>query len=178
MSSQQEINTNVQNAPLNQRWFNWKSFIIGAVTMFTLVGVTAGVFANRVRNGRWIAHKIAKQLDLSTDQKARLQIIWREAHSDKAQHKANVKKFQAKLKAVLSQDKPSKAELDGLVNDFFDYAKRQTLSKTAFFLRAHDVLSPQQRKKIRSTMEKFHKRMQKRRERMHRKHGNVPPFLK
>ncbi len=177
MSSRNET-AQTSAAPVPQRWFNWRSFLLGAVAMFTLVGVTAGVFANQMRSGHWIAKKIAKELDLSTDQKARLQIIWREAHADKTKHKAQVKQFRTKVKAILSQDNPSKAELDGIVSDIFDYAKRQTLSKTAYLLRAHDVLIPAQRQKIRNMLEKFRKRMEKRHERRLKKHGNVPPFLK
>lgn len=177
-SSTQVVSSSQSLAWGKRAWFNWKSFLLGAIATFTLVSVTAGVFAHRMRRGHWMANQIAQTLQLTTDQKAQLRTIWQEAHTDTAQNRAVMKQLREKVVALLKQDKPSKPQLDELVIQFFDNAKRIALSKTGYFLRAHDVLSPEQRQRIHQKAEKIRNMMKKRHQRYNKTPGQIPAFLK
>lgn len=158
-----------------------KKYVVGGIIAAAVLSVGASVFA--FGGGGFRKHlmfmRVVSKLNLTSDQKARLRLVFREAHRDRAANKAKMKQLHGKLLGLMKQNKPNKQQLDQLVDQGFDAAKRIARSKTVYLLRAHAILTPQQRKLLLTELQKLHKRMKRFRKCSgHGKPGFVPPFLR
>ena len=150
--------------------------ILGGLAFLMLLGLGASAVAKRMHRHGWLMKRIAKKLDLSQDQKARLRIIFKNARKDVMQNKAQMKGIKDSLKKLMAEENPSKTKLDELVAKGFDTAKKIALSKTTYLLQARDVLTPVQRTKIKNFMKRI-KKFRKKRGRKFNKMWNDPNFV-
>ena len=136
-------------------------------------------FMRKMMRGK--INAIAKKVNLTKTQKAKLRKIYKEARKDRAKHKARVKKFRKQIKTIMLQDKPNKKKLDTLIANNMDEMKKVVLSKTTYILQAHAVLTSKQRKILHSEMKKMKSKFKHFRSKWHKKFddpNHVPFFLK
>lgn len=168
-----------------------KRFLATLLIVFGLFGGVATVFAAGKAARFFFMYReitgIVKQMNLTPDQKSRLRTVFKNARADRKENKALFKQYRNKVITLLKQDKPNEKELKDTIGKAFDKAKSITLNKTDYLLKAHAILTREQKQLLVRRLEALHtkikaKRKKSRRYRrfkkMHDDPNYVPRFLR
>jgi len=104
-----------------------------------------------------------KDLELTDEQKTELRAIREEARGDRDAHRAEMESIREAFLAELASDTPNAAALHDLVDRKNDLASEAGHARVDGLVKAHAVLTPEQRTELLTLMEERHEQRAERR---------------
>lgn len=133
--------------------------VLGVFLVMAILGGGAAVFAQRFA-GHWKLFRLVQQLELTGEQKTKFVTLFQQTRADLQKERPKIQEMREKMIQLFRQERPSKRELDALVSEWFDQARRITLSKTEVFLQVHETLTAKQRQILLEAAQKAQARRQ------------------
>lgn len=139
------------SASMKKRRFG--KFALGAFLILSILGLGAGVFAQRFA-GPWKLFRLVQELELTSEQKTKFIELFKKNRADFKKERPTMEALRDRMIQTLRQERPSKREIDTIVSEWFDHTRRIALSKTDVLLHVHETLTPKQRDTLFKAFEK------------------------